>query len=170
MKTIKFLIIALLTIATNIALAQDGGPQAPQCTFAFDIKVKCSAPETVGATYFGKRIVIPIIGGTFEGPGIKGEVLPGGADYQYLDTITGRTQLEAIYCIKTDDNVIIHVRNKGMLKGGKDSNGKDYFYFRTVPTFEAPLDSKYAWLNDSIFICTPYFIDGFIGLRMWKVD
>lgn len=106
--------------------------------------------------------MIPIIGGTFEGEGIKGEVLSGGADYQLMDKEHGRTELEAIYCIRTDDGVTIHVRNRGILtKQG---------YFRCTPTFEAPYDSKYAWLNDAIFICVPQGGDGYISLNMWKVN
>ena len=28
------------------------------------------------------------------------------------------------------------------------------YYFRTIPRFEAPIDSQHAWLNDSLFIGT----------------
>ena len=36
----------------------------------------------IGRTPYGMRRRIPIIGGTFEGPRIRGRVLPGGADWQ----------------------------------------------------------------------------------------
>ena len=57
-----------------------------------------------------------ITGGTFEGPGLKGTIVNGGADYQL--NAEGRTELEAIYCIKTDDGIYIHVRNRGIIANG----------------------------------------------------
>ena len=84
---------------------------------------------------------------------------------------TGRTELEAIYCIKTDDGVNIHVRNRGIINSGKDEQGNPTFYFKAAPQFEAPVDSKYAWLNNAIFVCQPDFSGGFKGivLNVWKV-
>ena len=36
----------------------------------------------LGQAPLGERRMIPIAGGTFEGPGLRGKVLPGGADRQ----------------------------------------------------------------------------------------
>ena len=36
----------------------------------------------LGQTAKGNRRYIPITGGTIEGPGVRGEVLPGGWDWQ----------------------------------------------------------------------------------------
>ena len=95
-----------------------------------------------------------------------GEIIGGGADYQLIDQEHGRTEVEAIYSIKTDDGVYIHIRNCGLITMGQGG-----FYFRTAPKFEAPRDSKYAWLNDAIFVCMPGPGDGTgaIVLRVWKV-
>lgn len=158
----KKLLIVILCLVSQWAMAQT--PVAPELEFAFEIKCKCDAGYSVGKTSRGERFIIPIIGGTFEGPNIKGIVLPGGADYQLQDREKGRTELEAIYSIQTDDGVNIHVRNCGVLVA---SDGQ--FYFRTSPKFEAPNDSKYDWLNNAIFVCTPGFGDGYISLTMWKV-
>ena len=121
---------------------------------------------TCGETQHGRRTIIPITGGTFEGPNIKGTIISGGADYQIANTAINRTELEAIYCIKTDDGVYIHIRNCGLITMGPSG-----FYFRTAPKFEAPQDSKYAWLNNAIFVCMPGPGDGTgaIVLRVWKV-
>ena len=121
-------------------------------------------------TQHGRRTVIPITGGTFEGPGIKGTIINGGADYQ-LANAQGRTELEAIYCIKTDDDIYIHVRNRGIIAGGQDADGKPTFYFKAAPQFEAPADSKYGWLNNALFVCAPDFSQQFqsIVLNVWKV-
>lgn len=148
--------------------AQD---EAPQLEFVVELKVKCEGAYQVGQTSHGNRFVIPIVGGTFEGPKMKGTILPGGADYQLQDNAHGRTELEAIYSIKTDDGVNIHIRNRGLICTGKDANGNPQFYFRTAPQFEAPMDSKYAWLNNAIFVCQPSMggENGLICLKVWMV-
>ena len=93
----------------------------------------------------------------------------GGADYQL--NAENRTELEAIYCIKTDDGVYIHVRNRGIIANGKDANGKPTFYFKAAPQFEAPADSRYGWLNNALFVCAPEWTKEFQGivLNVWKV-
>ena len=159
----KRFITVIATLAISILAAAQ--MPAPELEFAFELKVQIDNAFTVGATFHGDRIVIPITGGTFEGPEIKGDILPGGADYQLGDRETGRTEVEAIYCIRTDDGVSIHVRNWGLIV--TDDQG---FYFTTSPKFEAPKDSKYAWLNNRIFVCRPDFSkQGYLSLNVWMV-
>lgn len=147
--------VALLAVA----FSSSAQTPEPELEFALELKVKLGQAYGVGETANGNRFIIPITGGTFEGPNIKGEVLPGGADYQMQGK--NHTDIEAIYCIRTDDGVNIHIRNKGIIAGN---------YFYCSPKFEAPLNSKYAWLNDAIFVCRPSgFMDGGIMLKVWKV-
>ena len=147
--------VALLAVA----FSSSAQTPEPELEFALELKVKLGQAYGVGETANGNRFIIPITGGTFEGPNIKGEVLPGGADYQMQGK--NHTDIEAIYCIRTDDGVNIHIRNKGIIAGN---------YFYCSPKFEAPLNSKYSWLNDAIFVCRPSgFMDGGIMLKVWKV-
>ena len=143
----------------------------PSLEFALQLKVTLGETYSLGETQHGERIVIPITGGTFEGPAIKGTIINGGADYQLANKVLHRTELEAIYSIKTDDGVYIHVRNRGIIYNGKDAQGNPSFYFKAAPQFEAPADSKYAWLNNALFVCAPDFNAGFKGivLNVWKV-
>ena len=171
MKKFVFLFSALLCgtclLAQNPA---DEYPVGPGLEFVVKLNVDCAGAYTVGETSKGTRTVIPIVGGTFEGPGMKGEVLSGGADYQLNDREHGRTEIEAIYSIRTDDGVYIHIRNCGLITMGRGADGTPSFYFRTPPKFEAPRDSKYAWLNDAIFVCMPgQGKPGAICLDVWKV-
>ena len=171
MKRILLSTIAFVVLSMT-ASAQVSEPQnTPQLEFALQLKVTLGEAYTCGETQHGQRTIIPITGGTFEGPAIKGTIINGGADYQLNNTATGRTELEAIYCIKTDDGVNIHVRNRGIIMSGKDEKGNPTFYFKAAPQFEAPVDSKYAWLNNSIFVCQPDFAAGFKGivLNVWRV-
>lgn len=59
--------------------------QKPELEFVMELRVTCDKAYSTGTNQHGERIVIPITGGTFEGPKIKGTVLPGGADYQLYD-------------------------------------------------------------------------------------
>lgn len=161
---LPFLCMGLCAWAQNPfgAPPQGGEPQAPELEYVVRLHVTLGQAFQVGDTGKGTRTVIPITGGTFEGPDIKGEVLPGGADYQMQ--LDGRTEIEAIYCIRTHDGVSIHVRNCGIIKMG------DGMYFRCAPRFEAPKDSPYAWMNECLFLCQPGFGEpGGINLDVWKV-
>ena len=159
----KRLLLALLTAFSLQAFAQIETPkEMPQLEFAMQLKVTIGKAFSCGKTGQGERVVIPITGGTFEGPKLKGTILNGGADYQLVNKALNRTELEAIYCIKTDDGVNIHVRNRGIIADG---------YFKCAPQFEAPADSKYAWLNNALFVCSPDWTQGFEGivLNVWMV-
>ena len=169
-KILLSTIILLASVMT--ASAQVTEPKdTPQLEFALQLKVTLGDSYDVGDTQHGQRIVIPITGGTFEGPAIKGTIISGGADYQLANKALNRTELEAIYSIKTDDGVYIHVRNRGIISSGKDAQGNPTFYFKAAPQFEAPADSKYAWLNNSLFVCAPDFTLQFKGivLNVWRV-
>jgi Protein of unknown function (DUF3237). len=169
----KLLLSAIMLLGLHsMANAQVEEPKnAPEVEFALQLKVTLGDAYNCGETQHGLRTIIPITGGTFEGPNIKGTIINGGADYQLANTAINRTELEAIYCIKTDDGVNIHVRNRGIISNGKDANGNPTFYFKAAPQFEAPADSKYAWLNNSLFLCAPDFSQQFKGivLNVWRV-
>lgn len=170
MKKICFLIMMMMTALAGSA--QVTPPSSPlEMEFVMQLHVTLGQVYSVGETPHGRRTVIPITGGTFEGPDIKGTVLNGGADYQLASPDGSRTEIEAIYSIKTDDGVYIHVRNCGIIRSDKDANGNPSFYFRCAPKFEAPADSKYAWLNNSIYLCAPSFSGqgGGITLNVWRV-
>ena len=169
----KLLISALLLFAVGLtSLAQVIEPkETPQLEFALQLKVTLGETYRVGETQHGERIVIPITGGTFEGPAIRGTIVNGGADYQLANKAQHRTELEAIYSIRTDDGVYIHIRNRGIIYDGKDAQGNPSFYFKAAPQFEAPAESRYAWLNNALFVCAPEFSDAFKGiiLNVWRV-
>lgn len=170
MKKQLFIMALLLGCMLQVSAQSNFPKDTPQLEFALQLKVTLGQAFSIENTQHGRRTVIPITGGTFEGPGIKGTIINGGADYQ-LANAQGRTELEAIYCIKTDDGVYIHVRNRGIIASGKDANGQPTFYFKAAPQFEAPADSPYGWLNNALFVCAPEWTQEFKGivLNVWKV-
>ncbi len=159
------LLIALVMTSLSIRAQSYQPKETPQLEFAMQLRVTLDNAYVVGETPHGRRQVIPITGGTFEGPLLKGTILSGGADYQLGSADGSRTELEAIYSIRTNDGVNIHVRNRGLICTGES------FYFKAAPQFEAPADSKYAWLNNAIFVCQPEWNNSFKGivLNVWKV-
>ena len=163
------ILLCLATLTLTAQTTPETYPAGPETTFVMQLKVTLGQAYTVGDTPQGRRTVIPITGGTFEGPLLKGTILNGGADYQLADG--QRSTLEAIYSIKTDDGVYIHIRNRGIIFQGPDENGQQSFYFKAAPQFEAPKDSRYAWLNNALFICSPDFSTQFQGivLNVWKI-
>jgi len=121
--------------------------EIPKTEFVFEARVECSQPQPIGQTPEGNAIMVPIVGGTVEGPQIKATVLPGGADWP-VSRGDGVTVIDARYAIRTDDGVIITVHNRGLAVRGSGTP-----YIRTVPQFIAP-EGRYSWLNQAIFVGT----------------
>jgi hypothetical protein len=145
MKTIWFS-LSLVAACANVAAAETARPAAPTA-FAFEEVATLAPAKVLGETPLGRRQSIPITGGTVSGPGISGQILPGGADYQLVRP-DGAVLIDADYMIETDDHVTIHVRNVGIIvPPGKDGQA----YFWAAPRFDAP-KGRYGWLNDAIFV------------------
>lgn len=117
----------------------------------WDAKVKIAGMIMVGDSKRGTRRVIPITGGTFEGPKIKGEVLPGGEDWQLVRP-DGDTELNARYLLKTHDGYTIQVINQVLMHTPKGNDQP--FYCKSVIDLEAPSNSPYDYLNHAIFLGT----------------
>jgi hypothetical protein len=116
----------------------------------FDANVTISGLLNFGKSKYGERRIIPITGGKFKGPDIEGVVVPGGADWQ-LTRPDGDVELNARYTLKTTDGALIQVQNRVLMHMSKDGTPP---YTRSVIDFEAPSDSKHAWLNHAIFLGT----------------
>lgn len=172
MKNILFIPLFLISTA---AFSQKT-PAAPGLEYVCELKVKLNPPYIVGETPHGLRRIIPIVGGTVEGPNIKGEILNGGADWQIVRK-DGVAELEAHYQIKTEDGVTIYIKNLGLrvatpevaarIGKGEQVNSSEY-YFRAIPKFEAPT-GKYNWMNNAIFVCTGERNPDNVTIKVWKL-
>jgi hypothetical protein len=130
--------------------------------FAFTATVQVGEPLTVDRTPDGVRRYIPIVGGTVSGPLLNGIVLAVGGDSQMIRS-DGLVIVEARYMISTDDGILISVTNRGFRHGPPavmarlmrgEHVAREEYYFRTVAQFEAPIGSRYASLNEYLFIGT----------------
>lgn len=118
------------------------------------LQVTVSGPQKIGAVPHGTRVTAPIAEGRFEGPRLRGRVLPGGADWTLLRG-DGVLELDLRLTLETDDGALIHLTSFGLRHGPPEviaalGRGEKVdpsaYYFRTIPHFETG-DPRYAFLN-----------------------
>lgn len=118
------------------------------------LRLTTAPVQALGATPHGARTTFPITGGTFEGPRLRGRVLPGGDDWTVLRP-DGVLELDLRATLETDDGALIHMTFAGIRHGppeviaalgrGEPVDSARY-YFRTAPRFETAAP-RYAFLN-----------------------
>ena len=148
----------------------------PALKFAFELRVQVAQPTVIGDLPTGTRRIIDILDGSFEGPALKGTVLPGGADWQIIHE-DGFTEVDARYTLRTDAGQLIYVSNIGIrhappevierLNAGKEVDPA-LVYFRTVAKFETAA-ADLQWLMRSIFIATGERYPTGVVVRFWRV-
>ncbi len=142
---------------------------APGLQQVMQILVEVGNPVDLGRGPDGARRMVPILGGRFEGRGISGAVLPGGADRQRVRA-DGIRQLEALYELKADDGTILAIRNQVLVDDSVATNGAGR-YARSVVTVTAP-DGPHAWLNRGIIVGTLTSLRPtrpFVFVRLYRV-
>lgn len=106
-----------------------------------------------GATPYGGRRVIEILGGRVEGR-LNGKIMTGGADWQIIRT-DGVADVQARYVIESDSGSRVLVTSNGLRHGPAEvlaaiARGEAVdpasYYFRTVLRFETA-DPALDWLN-----------------------
>ena len=170
------LLVSLCGMISTRYLFAQAVPEALRLDFVCELTVKIAPALTVGETPHGTRRIIPITGGTFTGPNMKGTIINGGADWQVVRK-DGTTELNALYTLQTDDGTLIYVNNKGIrvatpevarrIANGEAVSPNDY-YFRAVPTFETP-PGKYDWLAKTLFISKGIRNADSVIIQVWKV-
>lgn len=145
----------------------------------FDIVVDLQPRQNIGEGPFGRRILFGAAGGTFEGPELRGEVVPGGGDWA-LFRADGAMILDVRLTLRTHDDALVHMTYGGRwitpheLKADMSDPVRKYqvdpsrYYFRTNPLFETGAP-QYAWLNDIVCVGSGYLIDGGVAYKIAKV-
>lgn len=122
--------------------------------FLMTMEVAVAPPQKIGAVPHGTRATVPITSGHFEGPRLRGSVLPGGGDWTLLRS-DGVLELDLRVTLETEDGALIHMASFGLRHGpaevlaalarGEHVDASSY-YFRTTARFETG-HPKYAFLN-----------------------
>ena len=123
-------------------------PAAPKVELVYTATVEIAPMLLLGDSALGERRMVPITGGTFEGPGLRGKVLAGGADRQLIRK-DGARLLDALYEMQTDDGAILTVHNKVLIH---DVSPEKRYAFSTIE-IAAP-EGKYGWLNRLVYVGT----------------
>jgi hypothetical protein len=138
---------------------------APKLEYVFTLHVDLAPPHCFGKTAAGERRFIPITGGRFEGPRLKGIILPGGGDWNAARS-DGVVHVLAKYTIQAEDGTLISVTNEGygrasqeIMEGvfGDDPSkasmveGGEEWYTKTFPRFEV-VPGTHGWLNSTCFV------------------
>jgi hypothetical protein len=153
-----------------------GFPERLESEFLFDIEATLDEPPAVGATPIGGRTIFPVTGGRFEGPRLRGEVAPGGADW-FVTRINGAGELDVRITLRTDDGALVYAAYGGVLDAkpevmarvfaGEDVDPVEY-YFRTTPRFETGAE-EYAWLNNVVCVGVGKAAPGKVSYRVFAI-
>lgn len=151
--------------------------RAPTLRHFCDLSVELGPAREMGQGRAGRRRIIPIIGGTVDGPGIKGTILNLGADWQTIFE-GGTAELDTRYAMETDDGALIEIVNYGFRHGppeviraiaaGEETDPADY-YMRTHARLETG-DERYAWVNDMLFVGTGARLADGVEMRLYAVE
>src|SRR3954462_10793190 len=118
------------------------------------LRVTVAPPQNIGVVPHGTRRTAPITGGDFEGPRLRGSVLPGGSADWLLVRADGVLELDLRATLRTDGG-LISMKSFGLRPGPPDvmaamARGETVdpaaYYFRTTPRF-ATAHPSYAFLN-----------------------
>lgn len=141
-------------------------------TYRADLK----PPVEVGTGPLGTRRIFDVTGGTFEGPRMKGKIVPSGGDWLLVGSDgVGRLDVRATF--ETDDGAAIYMQYFGVIElnekvtralasGGETGYGDAYFM--TQPRFETG-DPRYAWLNSVVAVAEGRALPSAVEYRVYQV-
>ncbi len=136
-------------------------PVVPQLELIGRCRADLGEPLELGNTPWGRRRVIPIIGGEFVGARVSATILTGGADWQVIHE-DGMAAIDTRYTLRTDDRALISVATRGVRHGPPDvlrrlAEGQPVdpteYYFRVSIQYETGAVA-YHWLNRIVAVAS----------------
>jgi hypothetical protein len=141
-------------------------------TYRADLK----PPVEIGAGPFGTRSIFDVVGGTAEGPRLKGKFLASGGDWLLVDG-AGIGHLDVRGTLETEDGAYIYVHYHGVLElnekvlaavtGGEETDYGDT-YFMTQPRFETG-DPRYQWMNRIVAVAEGRALPNAVEYRVYQL-
>ena len=148
----------------------------PRLEVLYDMHVDLEPPQVIGQTPQGMRQVFIVRGGTFQGPRMRGEVLPGGGDWALIRP-DGVVQLDVRATLRTDDGALVYAQYGGLICAPPDVFQRlvqgedvplDQYYFYTNPMFQTAAP-QYGWLNRTMAVGRGRVIPGGVEYRVWAL-
>ena len=135
---------------------------SPRTQFLFTLEILLHPIHDLGATPLGRRRIVPVSGGRFEGPRLRGHVLPDVGGDWLLQRADGTFQSDVRLALRTDDGALISMTYRGIrhaapevserLARGEEVAPSEY-YPRTAVFLETA-SSEHRWVNDLIALGT----------------
>jgi hypothetical protein len=140
--------------------AAQAAPDALKSEFLMDLILETGGP---GGGAVGTRQIVPVIGGTFEGPKLRGKVLPPGADWLVRVSDTVRV-LDVRTLLLTDDDQRIYLTYRGVLHTPAGAPR----YQRVLMMFETGSE-KYAWLQQIVAVGVGFTVPQRVPYRVFQI-
>ncbi len=132
----------------------------PRLIQVYRLEATVDAPLDLGDIGQGRRHIVPLTGGTFTGPEINGQLLPGAsADWQVV-LPDGTALGDSRYTLPPDSGALLYVQSRGIrhgspevlarLRRGEHVDASEYT-FRTSTQIETAA-TELDWINKGIFI------------------
>jgi hypothetical protein len=155
-------------------------PPEVATTYLFDLVAQLEQPRLdLGDGPLGRRMFDRVRSGTFEGPRLRGEVLPGSGD-PLLRRVDGVTVIDARAVLRTDDGALILMTYIGRVVIPKEVRpaiaapdtwhevDPSRYYIRVAPVFETGAPA-YRWLNSVLAVGSGYLAPNGVGYRVSQV-
>jgi hypothetical protein len=142
-------------LAPGALAAQDA---ALQSEFLLDLLIETQPPNDVGG-----QLIVPVSGGTFDGPRLKGTIVGPGGDW-IVQRADGTAALDVRLVLQTDDAQKISMTWRGISytpPGGTR-------YARILPLFETGA-AKYDWLNHLVAVGVNRPMPGKVAYRIYRI-
>ena len=159
-------VLTIADLAASAPKSEDGARATQddklQSEFLLDLTLEAQTPHNLGSAG-GGRLIVPVSGGTFAGPRLKGTIVPPGGDW-IIQRPDGSRVLDVRILLQTDDGQKIYVSWRGVAytpPGGA-------FNARILPVFETTAP-KYEWLNNVVAVGVYRPDLGKIAYRVYRI-
>lgn len=133
----------------------------------------------VGNGALGHRAIADVTGGSFEGPRLKGTIVPSGADWFIINPALGLINIDVRATLQTHDGANIFATYNGriavapekfaeLFDSSKGPPDPSTYYFRTAPTFETGSE-KYLWINSIQAVGIGEIIEGGVRYDIYEI-
>ena len=146
-------------------MADHAKPEGLRSEFLMDMEL-----ETGAAIRLGARGIIPVTGGMFEGPKLRGTVIGPAADWtmRHNDRLIA---LDVRLLLVTDDDQRIYMSYRGMVAttpADAASGQVAERYWRMLPIFETE-SPKYDWLTRMMSVGVSYTVPQRVSYRVFQI-
>lgn len=151
-------------------------PPAPSLVPMALIDCEVGPLLSLGPAPMGERRCVPLLGGTVDGSGLRGTIVPGGTDWQWLRS-DGVLELGAHYIVATPDGGMVEITSEGLRHGPPEVMARlaagepvpaDAYFFRTAMRFRTG-HPAWAHLNKVMALARGTREARRVRLEVWQI-